>query len=117
MATERQRAIDRAMRATTPRIPYLDAETVRSAARSRHLRTVGPDQAFWLAAIAHIRHSYTDYDQLRDEGYDRDAALYFILDAINDVLDRWGSTRRLDSYPEAESEDGAPQPSVRSLGA
>lgn len=105
MATERQRGIDRAMRATTPRIPYLDAEAVRSAARSRHLRTVGPDQAFWLAAIAHIRHSYTDYDRLRDEGYDRDAALYFILGEINEVLDRWGSTRRLDSYPEADSKD------------
>ena len=55
--------------------------------------------------------------QLRDEGYDRDAALYFILDAINDVLDRWGSTRRLDSYPEAEPEDGVAPPPVRSLGA
>ncbi|WP_062227777.1 DUF2293 domain-containing protein [Aureimonas frigidaquae] len=102
MATERQRVIDRALRTTLPRIPYLDAAAIRADARARHLRSVPAEQAFWLAAIAHIRHQHTEYDALRDDGYDRDSAFFFILDDINAVLDRWGATRRLTSAAEAE---------------
>lgn len=102
MATERQQAIARALTLTIPRAPFLDAEAIREAARARHLRTLGPSTALWLAAIAHIRHAHTDYDALLADGYDRDAARYFVLDAINAVLDRWGATRRLD--PDAADE-------------
>lgn len=107
MATERQKAIARALTLTIPRAPYLDAETIREAARARHMRSLHPSTALWLAAIAHIRHAHTDYDALMDDGYDRDAARYFVLDDINAVLDRWGATRRLD--PDATDEDAAPR--------
>lgn len=100
MATNRQKAIDRALTATIPLVPYFDAETIREAARAAHLRDMPPAQALWLAAIAHIRHQHTDYDTLRDEGYGRDEALFFVLSDINEVLDRWGATRHLTSQPE-----------------
>ena len=102
MATERQKAIARALTLTIPGAPYLDAEAIRAAARSRHMRPLSPPVALWLAAVAHIRHAHTDYDTLLDEGYERDAARFFVLDDINAVLDRWGATRRLD--PDAIDE-------------
>ncbi|MBC8129971.1 MAG: DUF2293 domain-containing protein [Rhizobiaceae bacterium] len=103
MATERQKAIARALTLTIPRAPYLDAEAIREAARARHMRGLSPDTALWLAAVAHIRHAHTDYDMLMDDGYDRDAARFFVLDEINGVLDHWGATRRLD--PDAVDEE------------
>lgn len=103
MATERQKAIARGLTLTIPGAPYLDAEAIRTAARSRRMRTLTPAAALWLAAVAHIRHAHTDYDALLDDGYDRDAARFFVLDDINAVLDRWGATRRLD--PDARDEE------------
>lgn len=105
MATERQKRIARALTALIPRAPFIDAEAIREAARSRHMRPLSPERATWLAAISHIRHAHTEYDVLMDDGYDRDAARYFVLDDINAVLDRWGATRRLD--PDV-SEDSLP---------
>jgi hypothetical protein len=106
VATERQKAIARALTLTIPGAPFLDAEAIREAARARHLRQLGPKTALWLAAVAHIRHVHTDYDALLDEGYGRDAARFFVLDAINEVLDRWGATRLLD--PNATDEEALP---------
>ena len=105
MATERQKRIARALTALIPRAPFLDAEAIREAARARHMRALAPERAVWLAAISHIRHAHTDYDELMDDGYDRDAARYFVLDDINAVLDRWGATRRLD--PDVSEENDA----------
>ncbi|HEY9057559.1 MAG TPA: DUF2293 domain-containing protein [Aurantimonas sp.] len=104
MPIDRQRRIARALTATIPRAPFLDAEAIRAAARARHMRALSPQSAVWLATVAHIRHAHTEYDALMDEGYDRDAARFFVLDAINAVLDRWGATRQLN----AEAEDGPP---------
>lgn len=104
MATERHRAIAKLLTATIPRAPFIDAEAIRAAAAARHMRSLSPGAALWLAAIAHIRHAHTDYDALMDEGYDRDAARFFVLDEINAVLDRWGSTRRLE--PDADEDEG-----------
>lgn len=111
MATKRRMAIADALTRTLPRAPFLDAEAIREAAGARHMRAIGPEQALWLAAIAHIRHQHTEYDVLRDEGYDRDEARFFVLDEVNAVLDRWGSPRRLRSEPDgAVAEDDATQP-------
>jgi hypothetical protein len=105
MATERQRLIAKALTATIPRAPFLDAEAIREAAGSRRMRTLSPGAALWLAAVAHVRHAHTDYDALLGEGYDRDAARFFVLDAINDMLLRWGCTRQVDS----EADDDEPE--------
>jgi hypothetical protein len=106
VATERRKRIARALTALIPRAPFLDAEAIRETARSRHMRPLAPERAVWLAAISHIRHAHTDYDALMDDGYDRDAARFFVLEDINAVLDRWGATRRLD--PDASEEMVAP---------
>ncbi|MEX6505430.1 DUF2293 domain-containing protein [Jiella sp. M17.18] len=105
MATERQKRIARALTATIPRAPFLDAEAIREAARAKHMRTLSPEAAVWLAAVAHVRHMHTDYDALMDEGYDRDAARFFVLDDINAVLSQWGSARQVTGE---ETEDAAP---------
>lgn len=105
MATKRRQAIAEALTLTIPRVPYLDAEAIREAAGARHLRELPTSQALWLALIAHIRHQHTDYDSLRDEGYELHEARFFVLDDINEVLDRWGSNRRLVSQPEDDETD------------
>ena len=100
MATRRRTAIAEALTRLLPRVPYLDAEAIRAAAGARHMRDLSTGAAVWLAALAHIRHAHTDYDELRDEGYERDEARYFVLDDTNRTLERWGSVRRLQSVED-----------------
>jgi len=107
MPSDRQKRVARALTATIPRAPFLDAEAIRAAASARHMRALSPPSAVWLATVAHIRHAHTEYDMLMDEGYDRDAARFFVLDAINAMLDRWGATRRLN--PESENGEAMAQ--------
>jgi len=101
MATERQRAIARAVTLLIPLAPYADAETIRTEAGARHLKTLPPSVAVWLATVAHVRHQHTEYEALLADGYDRDAARHFILDEINAVLTRWRATRLLDADDDA----------------
>ncbi len=108
MATERQKAIARNLTLLLPRVPFLDAEAIRSAAGSRHMRDLSPASAVWLATLAHVRHQHTDYDTLRDEGYEKDEARFFVVDAINECLDQWGATRHLVSEPDGD-EDFEPE--------
>ncbi|KAB0680805.1 DUF2293 domain-containing protein [Aureimonas leprariae] len=110
MTTERQRSIAKLLTATIPRVPFIDAEAIRAAAAARHMRALSPGAALWLAIVAHIRHAHTDYDALMDEGYDRDAARFFVVDAINATLDHWGSTRRLE--PEADEDEPMPSSDI-----
>lgn len=95
--TARQRALAKALTALLPMAPYADIEAIRQAAGARDMRELPPSIAVWLAAIAHVRHAHTDYDRLLDEGYDRDAARFFVIDAINATLTRWRATRLLDA--------------------
>jgi hypothetical protein len=100
MATGRQRAIAKALTALLPLAPYADTEKIRTEAGARHLKTMPPAIAVWLAAIAHIRHEHTDYEKLLAEGYDRDSARFFVVDQTNAVLTRWRATRLLDPDEE-----------------
>ncbi|MBX3596829.1 MAG: DUF2293 domain-containing protein [Rhizobiaceae bacterium] len=96
MATQRQRALAKALTALIPLAPYADAEAIRSEANSAHMKTLPPSVAVWLATVAHIRHQHTDYEKLLEEGYDRDSARFFVIDETNEVLTRWRATRLLD---------------------
>ncbi|MBB2971148.1 DUF2293 domain-containing protein [Mesorhizobium sp. RMAD-H1] len=100
--TARQRAIGKALTALLPAVPYSDSEPIRAAAQAPHMKTLPPSVAVWLATVAHIRHVHTDYDALRNEGYDKDSARFFVLDAINAKLTQWRATRLL----EADEEEG-----------
>ncbi len=56
--------------------------------------------ALWLSLGSHVRHVHTDYERLLAEGYDRDAARFFVADETDAVLAGWGCQRSV-----AESED------------
>lgn len=99
--TARQRALAKALTALLPMAPYADIEAVRLAAGARDMRELPPSIAVWLATIAHVRHEHTDYDRLLAEGYDRDAARFFVVGQINETLTHWRATRLLE---EDESE-------------
>lgn len=94
--TPRQKAIHKAIRELIPLVPYSDFLPIATAARAKHMRDLTPVNGAYLATVAHIRHQHTDYDALRDEGYDHDSARFFVADAIEDKLREWGSTRGLD---------------------
>ena len=94
--TGRRRVVAKALTALLPMAPYADIEAIREAALARKLRELPPSIAVWVAAVAHVRHAHTQYDQLLDEGYDRDAARHFVIDEINQVLTTWRATRLLD---------------------
>jgi hypothetical protein len=98
--TGRRRALAKALTALLPMAPYSDIEAIRADAAGRHMRSLPPSVAVWLATIAHVRHRHTDYDKLLAEGYDRDAARFFVLDDINRVLTRWRATRLLEADGE-----------------
>ena len=100
--TGRQRAIARALTALLPMAPYADIEAVREAALARKMRELPPSIAVWIATVAHVRHAHTQYDQLLDEGYDRDAARHFVVEEINAVLTAWRATRLLSGEDERQ---------------
>ncbi|MGC4025413.1 MAG: DUF2293 domain-containing protein [Mesorhizobium sp.] len=100
MATQRQRAIAKALTTLLPWAPYSDTEVIRAEANAVHMKTLPPSVAIWLATVAHVRHQHTEYDRLLAEGYDRDSARFFVIDKINDVLTRWRATRLLDPDDE-----------------
>lgn len=102
--TSRQRALDKALTALLPAVPYADAEAIREAARRPHLRTLPPSLAMWLATVAYVRHAYTEYDGLMDEGYDRDAARFFVVADINAKLTEWRATRLVESEDDGETD-------------
>jgi hypothetical protein len=103
MNAKREKDIKSAFTALMPLAPFVDADPIRERAARAALRDLHPETAVWLAAVAHIRHRYTDYDALLDEGYDRDSARHFVIDAINAKLTQWRSGRFLDDeddWPE-----------------
>lgn len=98
--TKRQKDMRKALRVLLPRVPMADAEAILPQALAGHLRHLPPSIALWQATTSYIRHALTDYDQLLDDGYDRDSARFFILDDMNLVLEDWGSQKRVTGDPE-----------------
>lgn len=102
--TGRRRAISRALTALLPMAPYSDIERIREMALGAKLRELPPSIAVWLAALAYVRHEHTEYDALLAEGYGREAARHYTVDAINARLTEWRATRLLD--PDEAADDG-----------
>jgi hypothetical protein len=100
--TGRQRAIAKALTALLPLAPYADTERIRAEANAKHMKALPPTIAVWLATIAHVRHEHTAYENLLAEGYDRDAARFFVVGEINETLTTWRATRLLDPDDEDE---------------
>ena len=100
--TGRRRAIAKALTALLPMAPYADIEAIRADAGAKHMKTLPPAIAVWLATVAHVRHQHTDYEKLYSEGYDRDSARFFVVGQINAVLTAWRATRLLDPDDDDE---------------
>lgn len=92
-STVRQKAIAKSLTLLLPAVTYSDSEPIRAAALAPHMKALPPSIAVWLATVAHVRHSHTDYDALRDDGYDKDSARFFVMDSINKKLTEWRATR------------------------
>lgn len=90
----RRTDIETALRRLVPAIPPHEfGAVIDHALDSGGLRAASPEAAAWLSLVAYVRHTFTDYDARLDEGYDRDAARFFVLDEMNDVLKGWGARR------------------------
>jgi hypothetical protein len=98
--TRRHTELRKGLRVLAPLIPFSESEPVleRAAKLTRVDLTV--NAALWLALVAHIRHRFTDYDSLLNEGYDRDAARHFVVDATEEILVRWGCSKRINTDAE-----------------
>lgn len=92
----RRTALEGAVRALAPRVPKHEfAAIVDHALVSPGLRTAAPEAAAWLSLVAYVRHALTDYDALLADGYDHDSARFFVAAEMDEVLARWGATRRV----------------------
>lgn len=105
VGTKRQKDMRKALRTLLPRVPMADAEPILEAALAGHLRHLPPSIALWQATTSYVRHALTDYDDLLDEGYDRDSARFFVLEDINLALESWGCARRLEADEETFQEE------------
>ncbi|MBX8811645.1 DUF2293 domain-containing protein [Ochrobactrum sp. MR34] len=101
-SAKRRKEIELALRLLAPHTPYFDAEQIREAAAAPHMRSLTAQNAVRLTLLAYIRHSYTDYDRLRDEGLDKDSALYWIQDQISEKLTEW---QALNLLPDSNYSD------------
>jgi hypothetical protein len=88
--------IEIALRRLAPRIPPHEfGAVVDHAIDSPGLSVALPETAAWLSLTAYVRHVFTDYDELLREGYEPDSARFFVVDAMQAVLDGWGVKRRV----------------------
>ena len=89
-------ALEEALRRLAPHIPrHEHGAVIDHACSSPGLRNAAPEPAAWLSLVAYIRHRLTDYDTLLAEGYDAESARFFVRDTINEVLQQWGSPKRV----------------------
>jgi hypothetical protein len=89
-------AVESALRQLAPRVPKHEfGAVVDHALDSPGLRNASPENAAWLALVAYVRHTLTEYDDLLAQGYDRDSARFFVADAMRAVLADWGARRPL----------------------
>ena len=59
------------------------------------LSTSSPETAAWLSLVAYVRHALTEYDELLQQGYDRESARFFVAPGMEAILTSWGVRRRL----------------------
>lgn len=92
----RRVSIESALRRIAPKIPPHEFGAVADhALDSDGLKSAAPDAAAWLSLVAYVRHTFTDYDELLAQGYDRDSARHFVAGEMEAVLKEWGVRRPL----------------------
>jgi hypothetical protein len=99
------------LRAMLPSIPEDDAESIVEHAFEVGSGRVGRTSALddkeklHAATIAHIRHRYTDYDEIMNGGMDRDTARECVAGDIQRVHAKWASPAATE--PACQRETGA----------
>jgi hypothetical protein len=89
-------AVAAALRHLAPHLPTHEfGAVVDHALDSPGLRVASPENAAWLSLVAYARHTFTDYDALLAQGYDRDSARFFVAEALSELLASWGVKRKL----------------------
>lgn len=97
----RRTEIEIALRNLAPGVPDHEfSAIIDHAMDSAGLRTAYPESAAWLSLVAYVRHVFTDYDALLEDGYDAESARFFVVEDINACLEGWGVRRRID--PDAD---------------
>ena len=92
----RREALASALRHLAPKIPPHEfGAVIDHALDSAALKSATPETAAWLSLVAYVRHTFTDYDALLAQGYDRDSARHFVADEMTEVLKHWGVRRPL----------------------
>jgi len=92
----RRGALEAALRQIAPKIPPHEfAAVIDHALDSAGLKLAAPETAAWLSLVAYVRHTFTDYDALLAQGYDRESARHFVMEAMTEVLKTWGVRRML----------------------
>jgi hypothetical protein len=92
----RRDAVGAALRRLAPNIPPHEfGAVVDHALDSAGLKSAAPETAAWLSLVAYVRHTFTDYDELLTQGYDRDSARHFVAGEMTEVLAHWGVRRQL----------------------
>ena len=92
----RRDALAAALRRLAPKIPPHEfGAVVDHALDSAGLKSAATESAAWLSLVAYVRHTFTDYDALLAQGYDRDSARHFVADEMAEVLSHWGVRRPL----------------------
>ena len=93
-----RKEIEVALRHLAPTLPAHEfGSVVDHAVDSRGLGHASPGTAAWLSLVAYVRHVFTEYDDLRDQGYDEASARFFVMEEMEAVLTEWGVRRRLTS--------------------
>jgi len=94
----RRGALAAALRRLAPKIPPHEfGAVIDHALDSAGLTSAAPETAVWLSLVAYVRHTFTDYDELLTQGYDRDSARHFVADEMAEKLSYWGVRRPLGS--------------------
>ena len=93
----RRAEIESVLRHLAPKIPPHEfGAVIDHALDSEGLKTAAPDNAAWLSLVAYARHTFTDYDGLLAQGYDRESARHFVFEEMQAVLTGWGVRRKLE---------------------
>jgi hypothetical protein len=96
----RREALEAALRRLAPKIPPHEfGAVIDHALDSAGLKSAAPESAAWLSLVAYVRHTFTDYDALLAQGYDRDSARHFVMEEMRGVLLGWGVRRAIDDEP------------------
>ena len=92
----KRQEVEAALRAMAPKMPAHEfASVCDHAVDSAGLRHAAPETAAWLSLTAYVRHTLTEYDALLNDGYDPDAARFFVADQMNEILQSWSVRRRV----------------------